>query len=385
MSMQPVYLDYAATTPVDPRVAEIMARHLTLEGTYANPASRSHMAGWLAEQAVEGARRQVSDLIGADPREIVWTSGATEADNLALIGYMRANRARGRHLVTSMIEHKAVLDSAAALEREGFEVTRLAPRADGTIDPAALEEALREDTVLVSLMAVNNELGSVNDLAALADICQANGAAFHVDAAQATGRILIDVGTTGIDMLSLSAHKAYGPKGIGALFVRRGVRVEALIHGGGHERGMRSGTLATHQIVGMGQAFALAQQEQERDNRHLEALGARFREGLKAFEGVHIHADGPSRVPHILNAGFEGVDGESLIMALRGLAVSTGSACNSASVDPSYVLTGIGVPRDDALASIRFSFGRFSREEEIDQALAELESALSSLRSRQSA
>lgn len=385
MSMLPVYLDYAATTPVDPRVAELMSRHLTLDGTYANPASRSHMSGWLAEQAVEGARRQVSDLIGADPREIVWTSGATEADNLALIGYMRANRARGCHLVTSMIEHKAVLDSAAALEREGFEVTRLVPRADGTVDPATLEEALREDTVLVSLMAVNNELGSVNDLAALAAVCQAHGAAFHVDAAQATGRISLDVGATGIDMLSLSAHKAYGPKGIGALFVRRGVRLEALIHGGGHERGMRSGTLATHQIVGMGQAFSLAQQEQADDNRHLEALSGRFRAGLDAFDGVRINADGPARVPHILNAGFEGVDGESLIMALRGLAVSTGSACNSASVEPSYVLTGIGVPRDDALASIRFSFGRFSRTEEIDQALAELESALSSLRSRQGA
>lgn len=385
MSTMPLYLDYAATTPVDPRVAEVMARHLTLEGTFANPASRSHMSGWLAEQAVETGRRQVSDLIGADPREIVWTSGATEADNLALIGYMRAHRARGRHLITSAIEHKAVLDSAAALEQEGFEVTYLAPRADGTISPEALQEALRPETILVSLMAVNNELGSINDLQTLGAIASEHGAAFHVDAAQATGRIELDMSRLSVDMLSLSAHKAYGPKGIGALYVRRGTRIEALIHGGGHERGMRSGTLPTHQIAGMGQAFSLALEEKDSDNAHLEMLGQHFRDGLRRLEGTWINADGGTHVPNIINAGFEGVDGEDLIMALRGLAVSTGSACNSASVDPSYVLTGIGLPREQALASIRFSFGRFSRIEEIDQALESLSNALSSLRTRQSA
>ncbi|REC93507.1 aminotransferase class V-fold PLP-dependent enzyme [Kushneria indalinina] len=385
MSTMPLYLDYAATTPVDPRVAEVMARHLTLEGTFANPASRSHMSGWLAEQAVETGRRQVSDLIGADPREIVWTSGATEADNLALIGYMRAHRDRGRHLITSAIEHKAVLDSAAALEQEGFEVTRLMPHADGTVSPEDLKAALRPDTVLVSLMAVNNELGSINDLQALGSIAAEHGAAFHVDAAQAAGRIELDMSALPIDMLSLSAHKAYGPKGIGALFVRRGIRIEALIHGGGHERGMRSGTLPTHQIAGMGKAFALAQDEQASDNAHLEQLGQQFRQGLRRLEGTWINAGGGEHVTNIINVGFEGVDGEALIMALRGLAVSTGSACNSASVDPSYVLTGIGLTREQALASIRFSFGRFSRVEEIDQALESLSNALGSLRTRQSA
>ncbi len=385
MSTMPLYLDYAATTPVDPRVAEVMARHLTLEGTFANPASRSHMSGWLAEQAVETGRRQVSDLIGADPREIVWTSGATEADNLALIGYMRAHRDRGRHLITSSIEHKAVLDSVAALEREGFEVTRLAPQADGTVSPDDLKAALRPDTILVSLMAVNNELGSINDLQALGHIAAEHGAAFHVDAAQAAGRIALDMSVLPIDMLSLSAHKVYGPKGIGALYVRRGTRIEALIHGGGHERGMRSGTLPTHQIAGMGRAFALAQEEQESDNAHLEALNRQFRQGLRQLEGTWINAEGSTHAPHIINAGFEGVDGEALIMSLRGLAVSTGSACNSASVDPSYVLTGIGLPRERALASIRFSFGRFSQASDIDQALESLSNALSQLRARQSA
>ena len=385
MSTMPLYLDYAATTPVDPRVAEVMARHLTLEGTFANPASRSHMSGWLAEQAVETGRRQVSDLIGADPREIVWTSGATEADNLALIGYMRAHRARGRHLITSSIEHKAVLDSAAALEQEGFDVTYLAPRANGTIAPEALQDALRPETVLISLMAVNNELGSINDLQALGAIAAAHGAAFHVDAAQAAGRIALDMSALPVDMLSLSAHKAYGPKGIGALYVRRGTRIEALIHGGGHERGMRSGTLPTHQIAGMGKAFSLAQDEQESDNAHLEQLGQRFRDGLQRLEGTWINGDGGVQVPNIINVGFEGVDGEAMIMALRGLAVSTGSACNSASVDPSHVLTGIGVPREKALASIRFSLGRFSQAEEIDQALESISNALESLRTRQSA
>ncbi|MFC3282828.1 aminotransferase class V-fold PLP-dependent enzyme [Litchfieldella rifensis] len=380
----PVYLDYAATSPVDPRVAEVMSRHLTREGTFANPASRSHMPGWLAEQAVEGARRQVADLIHADPREIVWTSGATEADNLALIGFMRANRARGRHLVTSRIEHKAVVDTARALETEGFEVTWLSPGPDGRVTPTQLREALRDDTVLVSLMAVNNELGSIHDLKALAEVAHAGDAAFHVDGAQAAGKLDLDVQRLGIDLLSLSAHKLYGPKGIGALFVRRhpDIRVEALIHGGGHERGMRSGTLATHQIVGMGEAFALAQQEGEADQAHIARLQARFLDGLADLDGIHRNTDTRVALPNIVNLAFDGVDGESLLMALRNIAISTGSACNSASVEPSYVLKEIGVPRARALASLRFSFGRFTTDAEIDTALGELRHAVVALRRR---
>ncbi|PMR67919.1 aminotransferase class V-fold PLP-dependent enzyme [Halomonas heilongjiangensis] len=378
----PVYLDYAATTPVDPRVAEVMSRHLTLDGLFANPASRSHMLGWQAEQAVESARRQVADTIGADPREIVWTSGATEADNLALIGFMRANRARGRHLVTSCIEHKAVVDTAHALEAEGFEVTWLTPGRDGRVTPDQLRAAMRPDTVLVSLMAVNNELGCVHDLAALAEVVHAGGAAFHVDAAQAIGRIPLDVARLGIDLMSLSGHKAYGPKGVGALYVRRSpdIRLEALIHGGGHERGMRSGTLATHQAVGMGEAFALAAAEGEADQQRITTLRDRLLDGLAGFDGVHCNTDVAVSVPNILNLAFEGVDGESLLMALRDIALSTGSACNSASVEPSYVLKGIGVPRSLALASLRFSFGRFTTEADIDRTLLALTHALEGLR-----
>ena len=378
----PVYLDYAATTPVDPRVAELMARHLTLDGVYANPASRSHMPGWLAEQAVESARRQVGDLIAADPREIVWTSGATEADNLALTGFMRANRARGRHLVTSRIEHKAVVDTATALEAEGFEVTWLTPGADGRVTPTQLNDAMREDTVLVSLMAVNNELGSIHDLAALAEVTHTGGAVLHVDAAQATGKIALDVGALGIDLMSMSAHKTYGPKGVGALYVRRSpdIRLEALIHGGGHERGMRSGTLPTHQIAGMGEAFSLAADELERDRDRSLALRQRFLDGLDDCAGIHCNTALDVSVPNIVNLAFEGVDGESLLMALRALAVSTGSACNSASVEPSYVLKAIGVDRILALSSIRFSFGRFTTEADIDTATAELRHALGALR-----
>lgn len=378
----PVYLDYAATTPVDPRVAEVMSRHLTLEGTFANPASRSHMPGWQAEQAVEGARRQVADLIGADPREIVWTSGATEADNLALIGFMRANRSRGRHLVTSTVEHKAVIDTALALEAEGFEVTWLTPGPDGRITPEQLGEAMREDTVLVSLMAVNNELGCIHDLPALAEVVHAHGAVFHVDGAQAAGKLALDVQRMGIDLLSLSAHKLYGPKGIGALYVRRhaDIRVEALIHGGGHERGMRSGTLPTHQIVGMGQAFALAQEEGEADQSHIARLQARFLAGLAELRGIHMNTDIEVSLPNIVNLAFDNVDGETLLMALRNLAISTGSACNSASVEPSYVLKGIGIDPARALSSLRFSFGRFTTDTDIDTALGEIRHAVTALR-----
>nr|WP_298410528.1 aminotransferase class V-fold PLP-dependent enzyme [uncultured Halomonas sp.] len=376
-----IYLDYAATTPVDPRVAHIMARHLTLDGIFANPASRSHMLGWQAEQTVEGARRQVSDLIKADPREIVWTSGATEADNLALTGFMRANRGRGRHLVTSSIEHKAVVDTASALEAEGFDVTWLSPEPDGRISPAKLAQAMRNDTVLVSLMAVNNELGTINDLAALAEVAHAHGAAFHTDAAQAAGRIELDVERQGIDLMSLSGHKAYGPKGVGALYVRRSpdIRIEALIHGGGHERGMRSGTLPTHQIVGMGEAFALAKSEGAADQSRIANLATRFLNGLEDLDNVHRNTQVDVSIPNIVNLAFEGIDGESLLMALRGIAVSTGSACNSASVEPSYVLKGIGIPRTRALTSLRFSFGRFTTDADIDAALVELRHALSAL------
>ncbi|MBY6028511.1 aminotransferase class V-fold PLP-dependent enzyme [Halomonas sp. DP8Y7-1] len=380
----PVYLDYAATTPVDPRVAEVMSRHLTLEGTYANPASRSHMPGWLAEQAVENARRQVADLIKADPREIVWTSGATEADNLAITGYLRANRDKGRHLVTSIIEHKAVIDTAKAAEREGFDVTWLTPTPDGRITPEQLADAMRPDTVLVSLMAVNNELGSINDVAALAEVAHAHGAMLHVDAAQAVGRIDLDVTASAVDMMSLSAHKAYGPKGIGALYVRRSpdLKVEALIHGGGHERGMRSGTLATHQIAGMGEAFALAAAQGDSDQARITTLRDRLLAGIDDLDGVHLNTQLETAVPNILNLGFDGVDGESLLMALRDIALSTGSACNSASVEPSYVLKGIGVPRRLALSSLRLSIGRFTSNDDIDRAGQALRTALIALRQR---
>ncbi|PMR74402.1 aminotransferase class V-fold PLP-dependent enzyme [Billgrantia endophytica] len=376
------YLDYAATTPVDPRVAEVMQRYLTMDGIFANPASRSHMPGWQAEQAVESARRQVADLIGADPREIVWTSGATEADNLALIGYMRANRNKGGHLITSIIEHKAVVDTAHALETEGFEVTWLTPGADGRITPGQLRDAMRADTVLVSLMAVNNELGCIHDLPALSEVAHAGGALFHVDAAQAVGRIPLDVKRLGIDLMSLSGHKTYGPKGVGVLYVKRSpdIRLEALIHGGGHERGMRSGTLATHQIAGMGEAFALVAQEGESDQAHVLTLRNRLLDGLSDLDGIHCNTALEVAVPNILNLAFEGVDGESLLMALRNIALSTGSACNSASVEPSYVLKGIGVPRRLALASLRFSFGRFTTEADIDSALDALHHALPGLR-----
>ncbi|WP_447926830.1 aminotransferase class V-fold PLP-dependent enzyme [Vreelandella sp. EE27] len=378
----PVYLDYAATTPVDERVAAVMQRYLTVDQLFANPASRSHMLGWQAEQAVEQARRQVADTIGADPREIVWTSGATEADNLALTGFMRANRERGMHLVTSTIEHKAVIDTAKALELEGFEVTWITPGSDGRTTPEQLKAALRDDTILVSLMAVNNELGAVNDIAALAKTAHEFGAAFHTDAAQAVGRITLDAAAQEVDLMSLSAHKTYGPKGIGALYVKRhpDIRVEALIHGGGHERGMRSGTLPTHQIAGMGEAFALMREVGEADQVNIARLNARFLKGLEGLGGVHVNAASEHAVPNIVNVAFEGVDGEPLLMALRDLAISTGSACNSASVEPSYVLLGTGIPRELAHSSLRFSFGRFTTEHEIDHALGLIHHAVSGLR-----
>lgn len=378
----PIYLDYAATTPVDERVVAVMQRYLTVDQLFANPASRSHMGGWQAEQAIEHARRQVADAIQADPREIVWTSGATEANNLALTGYMRANQTRGRHLITSTIEHKAVIDTVRALEDEGVEVSWLRPGKDGRIDPQQLADALREDTALVSLMTVNNEIGSINDIEGLVRVAHAHGAAFHTDAAQAIGRVALDVSRAGVDLMSLSAHKAYGPKGVGALYVRRhpDMRIAPLIHGGGHERGMRSGTLPTHQISAMGEAFAIAIDEADAEQARIEALRQRFLDGLGALEGLYLNSPPTEGVPNIVNLAFDGIDAEPLLLALRDLAVSTGSACNSASMTPSHVLTGIGIPRSLALSSLRFSFGRFTSEDDLTRATHIITHAVTGLR-----
>ena len=333
----PIYLDYSATTPVDPRVAQKMSECLLVDGNFGNPASRSHMFGWKAEEAVENARRQVAELVNADPREIVWTSGATESDNLAIKGVAHFYQSKGKHIITSKIEHKAVLDTTRQLEREGFEVTYLEPGEDGLITPDMVEAALREDTILVSLMHVNNEIGTVNDIAALGELTRARGILFHVDAAQSTGKVEIDLETLKVDLMSFSAHKTYGPKGIGALYVRRKprVRLEAQTHGGGHERGMRSGTLATHQIVGMGEAFRIAKEEMAQENVRIKALSDRFYSKLQDMEELYVNGSLVSRVPHNLNLSFNYVEGESLIMALKDLAVSSGSACTSASLEPS--------------------------------------------------
>jgi cysteine desulfurase len=378
----PVYLDYSATAPVDPRVAKKMIDCLTIEGNFGNPASRSHVYGWRAEEAVENARQQVADLINADPREIVWTSGATESDNLAIKGVAHFYGTKGKHLITSKIEHKAVLDTMRQLEREGFEVTYLDPDEKGIIHPEQVKEALREDTILVSIMHVNNEIGTVNDIAAIGEITRAHKVLFHVDAAQSAGKTPIDVQTMKLDLISFSGHKAYGPKGIGALYVRRKprVRLEAQMHGGGHERGMRSGTLATHQIVGMGEAFALARQEMQKDFERVKALSERFYSQLQDMEEVYLNGSETQRMPHFLNLSFNYVEGESLMMSLKDLAVSSGSACTSASLEPSYVLRALG--RNDELAhsSIRFTFGRFTTEEEVDHAAAQVREAVAKLR-----
>ncbi|ARU87633.1 IscS subfamily cysteine desulfurase [Pseudomonas sp. M30-35] len=378
----PIYLDYSATTPVDPRVAQKMVECLTTDGNFGNPASRSHFFGWKAEEAVENARRQVAELVGADPREIVWTSGATESDNLAIKGIADFYKSKGKHLVTSKIEHKAVLDTMRQLEREGFEVTYIEPGEDGLITPAMVEAALREDTILVSIMHVNNEIGTVNDIAAIGELTRSRGVIFHVDAAQSTGKVEINLENLKVDLMSFSAHKTYGPKGVGALYVRRKprIRLEAQTHGGGHERGMRSGTLATHQCVGMGEAFRIAKEEMVAENQRLLALRDRFYSQLEDMEELYINGSMVSRVPHNLNLSFNYVEGESLIMALKDLAVSSGSACTSASLEPSYVLRALG--RNDELAhsSIRFTFGRFSTEEEIDYAAAKVRDAVTKLR-----
>ncbi len=378
----PIYMDYSATTPVDPRVAEAMCRYLTPDGDFGNPASRSHHYGWKAEEAVDKARRNVADLINADPREIVWTSGATESDNLALKGVAHFYKKKGKHIITCKTEHKAVLDSCRQLEREGFEVTYLDPEPNGLIDLKKLENAIRDDTILVSIMHVNNEIGVIQDIAAIGDITRARKILFHVDAAQSAGKILIDMAEMKVDLMSLSAHKIYGPKGIGALYVRRKprVRIEAQMHGGGHERGMRSGTLATHQIVGMGEAFRIAKEEMDGENTRLMALRNRLWDGLKEMEEVYLNGDLEHRVAGNLNVSFNYVEGESLVMALKNMAVSSGSACTSASLEPSYVLRAIG--REDELAhsSIRFSIGRFTTDDEVTEVIADLQKQVTRLR-----
>ncbi|WP_372527462.1 IscS subfamily cysteine desulfurase [Piscinibacter sp.] len=377
---RPVYLDYAATTPVDPRVASKMIPYLTER--FGNPASRSHAYGWAAEEAVEIAREQVAQLIGADPREIVWTSGATESNNLAIKGAAQFLKSKGRHFVTVATEHKAVLDTMRELERDGAEVTVLPVNADGLVDLAAFEAALRPDTVLASVMFVNNETGVIQDIAAIGSLCRARGVLLHVDAVQAVGKVGIDVTTLPVDLMSMSAHKVYGPKGIGALYVRRKprVRIEAQIHGGGHERGMRSGTLPTHQIVGMGAAFDLLHRDMGTELERVRALRDRLWAGLSALEEVHLNGHPTQRTPHHLNASFNYVEGESLLMGIKDVAVSSGSACTSASLEPSYVLRAMG--RNDELAhsSIRFTVGRFTTVDEIDFTIARVSEVVRKLR-----
>ncbi|MGW8304992.1 MAG: IscS subfamily cysteine desulfurase [Achromobacter pulmonis] len=380
MTNRPIYLDYSATTPVDPRVVEKMIPWLY--ESFGNPASRSHSFGWEAEDAVERAREEVAKLVNADPREIVWTSGATESDNLAIKGAANFYAERGKHIITIKTEHKAVLDTCRELERQGFEVTYLDVKDNGLIDLDVFKAALRPDTVLVSVMMVNNEIGVIQDIETLGEICREKGIIFHVDAAQATGKVEIDLQKLKVDLMSFSAHKTYGPKGIGALYVRRKprVRIEAQMHGGGHERGFRSGTLATHQIVGMGEAFRLAREEMGTENERVRMLRDRLWAGLSQIEEVYLNGDMDHRVPHNLNVSFNYVEGESLIMAIKELAVSSGSACTSASLEPSYVLRALG--RNDELAhsSIRFTLGRFTTEQEMDYTIELLKSRVGKLR-----
>ena len=378
----PIYLDYASTTPVDPAVADQMVEFLTPSGHFGNPASRSHMFGWQAEAAVEDARSDVAGLINADPREIVWTSGATEANNLAIKGCAHFNTRKGKHIITSKIEHKAVLDTCRQLEREGFEITYLDPDANGLIQPQAVADALRDDTTVVSIMHVNNELGTLNDIAAIGKLCRENKVFFHVDAAQSAGKTAIDVEAMQVDMMSFSAHKIYGPKGIGALYVRRKprVRIEAQMHGGGHERGMRSGTLPTHQIVGMGAAFKLGAELLAEESARIEKLRTRLWEGVSDMQEVYLNGSSEQHVPGIINMSFAYVEGESLIMALRDLAVSSGSACTSASLEPSYVLRALGLNDEMAHSSIRFSIGRYTSEKDVDDAIAKVRHAVEKLR-----
>jgi len=378
----PTYMDYSATTPVDERVAKKMIECLTMEGNFGNAASRSHYYGWQAEKAIDIARGQVASLVGADPREIVWTSGATESDNLAIKGIAHFYHKRGKHIITLKTEHKAVLDTCRQLEREGFEVTYLDPMADGLLDIEVFKAALREDTILVSIMHVNNEIGVIQDLQTIGDICRANKTFFHVDAAQSAGKVDIDLDSLPVDLMSFSAHKIYGPKGMGALYVRRKprVRIEAQMHGGGHERGMRSGTLATHQIVGMGEAFAIAEAEMKEENQKIEKLRDRLLAGFTDMEEVVINGDMESRIPGNLNISFNYVEGESLMMAISDIAVSSGSACTSASLEPSYVLRALGLSDELAHSSIRFTIGRYTTESEVDEAITLVREKVQKLR-----
>ena len=376
----PIYMDYGATNPVDPRVAAAMIPWLTEH--FGNPASRTHAWGWEAEAAVEKARVDVADLIGADPREIVWTSGATESNNLALKGAANFYKSRGKHLITVKTEHKAILDTMRELERQGFEVTYLDVQEDGLLSMDALKAAIRPDTILISVMFVNNEIGVIQDIPAIGALCREKNIIFHVDAAQATGKVAIDMATLPVDLMSLASHKTYGPKGIGALYVRRKprVRLEAQMHGGGHERGMRSGTLPTHQIVGMGEAFRLAKLEMAQDNAKARALHDRLIKGLQDVEQVFLNGHATQRVPHNINMSFNFVEGESLIMGIKGLAVSSGSACTSASLEPSYVLRALGRSDELAHSSLRMTIGRWSTEEEIDFAIDTIRTNVTKLR-----
>nr|WP_136250198.1 IscS subfamily cysteine desulfurase [Ningiella ruwaisensis] len=378
----PIYLDYSSTTPVDPRVAEKMKECLTHEGNFGNPASRSHKFGWVAEEAVDIARNQIADLVNADPREIVFTSGATESNNLAIKGAAHFYKNRGKHIITLKTEHKAVLDTTRQLEREGYDVTYMQPEPNGILDLEKFKAELRDDTVLVSIMHVNNEIGVIQDIEAIGEICRERKIVFHVDAAQSTGKVPIDLQTLKVDLMSFSAHKTYGPKGIGALYVRRKprIRIESQIHGGGHERGMRSGTLATHQIVGMGEAFRIAKEEMATENERIRRLRDKLWNGIKDIEEVYLNGDLEQRVAHNLNVSFNFVEGESLIMALKDMAVSSGSACTSASLEPSYVLRALGLNDELAHSSIRFSIGRFTTEEEIDYVVSVIQNAIEKLR-----
>jgi len=378
----PVYLDYSATTPVDPRVAELMCQYLTMDGNFGNAASRSHEYGWQADDAIKAARADVAGLINADSKEIVWTSGATESNNLAIKGVAHFYHKKGKHIITCKTEHKAVLDTCRQLEREGFEVTYLDPEDNGLVDIDKLTAAMRDDTILVSIMHVNNEIGVIQDIKAIGEITRERGIIFHVDAAQSAGKVEIDMQDMKVDLMSFSAHKIYGPKGVGALYVRRKprIRLEAQMHGGGHERGMRSGTLATHQIVGMGEAFRLAKLEMAADNEKLMKLRNRLWDGLKDMEEVYINGDMDQRIAGNLNVSFNYVEGESLIMAVKDLAVSSGSACTSASLEPSYVLRALGRSDELAHSSIRFTFGRFSTEDDVDHAIELMRSKVEKLR-----
>ena len=380
MPTLPIYLDYSATTPIDPRVAEIMIPYLTEK--FGNPASRSHAFGWDADQAVERAREEVAGLVNCDPKEIVWTSGATESDNLAIKGAAQFYKGKGKHLITVRTEHKAVLDPMRELERQGFEVTYLDPEPNGLLDLDKFTAAIRPDTILASVMHVNNEIGVIQDIETIGEICRGKGVLFHVDAAQSTGKAPIDLARLKVDLMSFSAHKTYGPKGIGALYVRRKprIRLEAQMHGGGHERGMRSGTLATHQIVGMGAAFRIAAEEMATENERIRMLRDKLWAGVSTLDEVHLNGDMQQRVPHNLNVSFNFVEGESLIMAIKDLAVSSGSACTSASLEPSYVLRALGRSDELAHSSIRFSIGRFTTEEEVDYAIKLLHEKIGKLR-----